>query len=147
MQITGVSSSPPKAQSAADLAQDYAQQMQNIAGSSSQAWSFAQALTHSTTGLTLASDSSNPTLAARDQADAALVQSYNSKLEDRYQADQKAGDSGAQTSADLLSFQLSFPQSYWAARDPDQLYTNEGSPEAVAKAQLQDLTGAITPST
>jgi hypothetical protein len=79
----------------------------------------------------------------RDDAAQATVSSLQPQLQALYQSDKAQGKSGAQTVADMLQLQLSQPQSYWAAMDPDHL---QGDVKSTVQTQLTVLKQAMAKS-
>lgn len=78
------------------------------------------------------------------QADQATVDSIQPQLTSLYDSDKAAGKSGAETISDILKFEISQPQSFWNAVDPDHLQS--GDAKGYAQAELDTLQTQMQPS-
>ena len=74
----------------------------------------------------------------------ATLNGINPQLQMIYNRDQSAGKSTAQSIDDMLALQLSQPESYWNARDPDHILGNQ---KEIVRIQFDALTLALAQST
>ena len=82
---------------------------------------------------------------AEDYAkDLATLNGLNPQLQMIYKRNQAEGKSTAQSIDDMLALQLSQPESYWKARDPDNI---QGNQKEMVGIELQVLTLALAQST
>jgi hypothetical protein len=126
---TSTTSGSETTDSAETLPVSVLHQMQNVANDSGYAATVAQQMAGNV-GVLVQSASSlglqYPSAAysqwdARIQQSQATVNAFQQQAQALYQSDKAEGKSGAETVADILRLQLSQPQSYWKARDPDNL--------------------------